>query len=492
MGKKKKLTQTQSPAVDALDWAKTYLPPEEMDALQQSLLVEMPTSVRINCLKSDPVEMITHLCARYGWKAEGVPFSVSGYRIRGGEKAASSTLEHRMGYYYIQEAASMLPAELFDLQGKAKPLILDMAASPGGKTIHLIDRTGDKGLVIANDASRSRIPALRIVLENWGAIKQGVTCQQGEWFGYAMPETFDAVLLDAPCSMQGLRSSASHASRPISENEIAALAERQENLLVSALQSVKVGGEVVYSTCTLSPQENEGVLSAVLERYPGSISVVDIKDKLPRIAGGISEAAGKKLADGVERAARLWPHIFDTAGFFCAKLVKTGRIPSPETGLPEGRQDLREMFMRDAEGMKIGEQIAEQYGFDLPGVMREQEIGVAIVGGKHFLAAKELMRLEEKLALVSFGMPLGKALPESWQPSHALVSRFGDQFTRNVFVLDKTYLARWERGEDVRGISDTSIQAGTVVAMRDASGRNLGRGKILKDRIKNQLPTRLF
>jgi len=248
----------------------------------------------------------------------------------------------------------------------------------------------------------------------------------------------------------------------------------------------------VYSTCTLSPQENEGVLSAVLERYPGSISVVDIKDKLPRMAGGISEAAGKKLADGVERAARLWPHIFDTAGFFCAKLVKTGRISSPETGMTEGRQDLREMFMRDAEGMKIGEQIAEQYGFDLPGVMREQEIGVAIVGGKYFLATKELLRLEEKLALVSFGMPLGKALPESWQPSHALVSRFGDQFTRNVFVLDITYLARWERGEDVRGISDTSIQAGTVVAMRDASGRNLGRGKILKDRIKNQLPTRLF
>ena len=257
MGKKRKQALGETAMIDPAIWAEMYLPAQEQESLQKVLQSAIPASIRINCLKNDPPKMIADLTKRYCWETERVPFCESGYWIRAGGKAPSSTIEHRLGEYYIQEAASMLPAELFDLHGVDKPLILDRAASPGGKTINLIDRTADQGLVIANDASRSRIPALRIVLENWGAINQAVTCQQGECFGHALPETFDAVLLDAPCSMQGLRSSASHKARPISANEITSLAERQVNLLMSALHCVKTGGEVVYSTCTLSPQENE-------------------------------------------------------------------------------------------------------------------------------------------------------------------------------------------------------------------------------------------
>jgi len=492
MGKRKKKTQAQSQPIDALDWAQAYLPAEEFELLQQSLLREIPTSLRINNLKSNPSTLIEQLSNRYGWKTESVPFCDSGFWVRGGETTASSTMEHRMGYYYIQEAASMLPAELFDFNDNSQPLILDMAASPGGKTIHLIDQTGDKGHVIANDASRSRIPALRIVLENWGAIKQGVTCQQGEWFGYAMPDTFDAVLVDAPCSMQGLRSNASHTSRPITENEISALAERQVNLLVSALQSVKVGGEIVYSTCTLSPQENEGVLSAVLDHYPHCVEMVDLQGRLSKTVDGINQIESNPMAADMRRAVRLWPHIFETAGFFCAKLIKTDPIASPVAGNLQGKQNLRELFLSDNEGLKISQLISKQYGLDLPRLMHEQDLGVAIAGGKYYLAAKGLMDVHENLLLVSFGIPLGKPLPDSWQPAHALVSRFGDHFTRNIFTLDDCYLAQWERGEDIRGVCDLKITAGTVVAMRDRTGRNLGRGKMLKDRIKNQLPTRLF
>jgi len=490
MGKKRKKAQAE--AVDAQTWANAYLSEKDREHLERSLLLEIPLSIRINCLKSDVNTLMRQLSERYGWETEAVPFCKSGFRVRGGETAASRTLEHRMGYFYIQEAASMLPAKLFDFNSHPQPLILDMAASPGGKTIHLIDRTGDKGLVIANDVSRSRISALRIVIENWGAVRQGVTCQQGEWFGYAMPETFDAVLLDAPCSMQGLRSSTSHTSRPISKNEITTLAERQTNLLVSALQAVKVGGEVVYSTCTLSPQENEGVLSAVLEMYPEQIRMAEIQENLPKPAQGIRQIDGNGLAAGVEKAARLWPHIFDTAGFFCAKLVKIGSIPSPDIDETANGKDLSDLFINHGDALKIGQQIESQFGFDLPGLMEAQDLGVAMVGGNYYLAARDLSGAAKKLSLVSFGIPLGKPLPESWQPSHALVSRFGDQFTRNTFILEDAYLARWERGEDIRGVSARNIPAGTVVAMRDTTGRNLGRGKILKDRIKNQLPTRLF
>ena len=84
------------------------------------------------------------------------------------ETPISQTIEHREGHYYIQDAASMLPVELFDFKNLEDPMILDMAASPGGKTTHLISKTGDHGLVIANDASRDRITALRLILQTWG------------------------------------------------------------------------------------------------------------------------------------------------------------------------------------------------------------------------------------------------------------------------------------------------------------------------------------
>jgi tRNA and rRNA cytosine-C5-methylases len=244
-------------------------------------------SLRVNTLKCAPESAMRKWAEIYGWQYESVPYCPSGFWVKQAETTPSSTIEHRLGYYYIQEAASMLPAELFDFSHTDHPLILDMAASPGGKTIHLADRSQDRGFIVANDASRGRISALRIVLQNWGAINQAVTCLPGEWFGGLYPETFDAVLLDAPCSMQGMRASESHKARSITLTEVEALAERQARLLESALRAVKVGGQVVYSTCTLTPQEDEGVLAALLEKLPACFEIEDINSRLPQPAPGL-------------------------------------------------------------------------------------------------------------------------------------------------------------------------------------------------------------
>jgi 16S rRNA (cytosine1407-C5)-methyltransferase len=271
-------------------------------------------SLRVNMLKCEPEAAMQKWARQYGWEYECVPYCPSGYWIRQSATPPSSTIEHRLGYYYIQEAASMLPPELFDFSDNPRPLILDMAASPGGKTIHLVDRSADRGFIVANDASRGRIPALRIVLQNWGAINQAITCLPGELIGGMYPETFDAVLLDAPCSMQGLRASESHKARTITVTEVEALAERQSRLLASALQAVKVGGQVVYSTCTLTPQEDEGVLAALLAQYPACFEVQDVQSRLPQPAPGLASFNEKEFPADVRKAARLWPHLFNTAG----------------------------------------------------------------------------------------------------------------------------------------------------------------------------------
>jgi len=182
------------------------------------------------------------------------------------------TLEHRLGYYYVQDAASILPVSLFSTSTTPK-LVLDMAASPGGKTTQLVDHNLDRDFVIANDSSASRLSALRTVLQVWGSANHMITNFAGERLGDWFPQTFDRILLDAPCSMESLRVSASHPPRPITSDERSRLATRQLALLISAAKALKPGGELVYSTCTLAPEEDEAVVNALLDLAPDAFQI---------------------------------------------------------------------------------------------------------------------------------------------------------------------------------------------------------------------------
>ena len=471
--------------------------PELYARVQAAQDQSLDLSLRVNTLKSDPRAAMNKWEMLYGWQSRPVPYCPSGFWVNQPESTPgstpSSTIEHRLGYYYIQEAASMLPPELFDFSDLPHPLILDMAASPGGKTIHLVDRSGDQGFIVANDASRGRLSALRIVLQTWGAINQAVTCLPGELIGALAPEHFDAVLLDAPCSMQGLRASESHKTRSITLTEVAALAERQTRLLESALRAVKVGGQVVYSTCTLTPQEDEGVLAALLAQFPGCFHIVDIQQRLPQPAPGLSAFMDEQFPAEVTRAARLWPHIFGTAGFFAAKLVKDTPLPNPPTEpyLRTGKTPQVKVPL-PVETQGITNYLFDLYGFDLGAQMQAQALKIVEVNGQLSLLGERLETACADLPWQNSGMALGKALPDGWQPSHEFVSRFGERFTRGVLTLEDAHLPAWLRGEDIRGYSSEPTLRGNVVALRDAHGRNLGRAKVLGDRLKNLLPTRLF
>jgi len=493
MAKRKQHPAKSNPIVDSWKWVQEYLPSQETKHLIASLEKQLPISIRINQLKSDPKTNIEIWEQAYQWDTSPTPFCSSGFWIAEPSISPSRTIEHRLGYYYIQEAASMLPAELFDFDGLEHPLILDMAASPGGKTIHLVDRIMDKGLIIANDTSRSRIPALRIVLQNWGAINQAITNNQGEWYGRAYPDSFDAVLLDAPCSMQGLRASPSHKMRPITENEIQSLAERQLHLLESALQAVRIGGQVVYSTCTLSPYENEGVVSRILDKFPEAIVLEDIQHTLLAPAPPISHIGGYQLQEQVKKTARIWPHTFGTAGFFCAKFIKQGSIPSEKRwDMLKKNPNMKGEYFNKKESDDLTDMISSLYGFDLKSVIVDQSLVYWQFKENIYLVPSQLQDQFPELPVHSMGMLIGKYFPKGWQPSHEFVSRFGDQFTENIYVLGDEFYEAWLRGEDIRNSIRPNGQIGKFLAIRDASGRNLGRGKMLSNRLRNMIPTRLF
>ena len=303
----------------------------------------------------------------------------------------------------------MLPVELFDFEHVEEPIILDMAASPGGKTTHLVSRSHDRGLVIANDSSRSRLTALRIVLQNWGASHTAISNFPGEHFGSWFPEIFDAILLDAPCSMQGLRATDAHPLRPITQKEINSLARRQSRLLTSAIHALKPGGQVVYSTCTLTPEENEGVLDHVLSTFSDTIQIDPLDQIISIPVPGLSSYQEKTFHPQVKNAARLWPFSFGTAGFFAARLTKLASIKTKTKPAPGRPLAQAGWFTLDEENLKtIDNQLQEIYGFSLFNLLEEHDLEVWRFNDSLHLFPRLFISRFPDLPVQSLGLALGE------------------------------------------------------------------------------------
>lgn len=468
------------------------LPAGELDALLAELERPLSSAVRANPLKVQPHETLQRWQAAYGWQVKPVPFCSTGWWVTEAAAPVSSTVEYRMGEYYIQDAASMLPVELFDFDDVEAPLVLDMAASPGGKTTHLVSRTADRGLVIGNDSSAGRITALRLVLAGWGAVNTAVTRFPGESFGMWYADTFDRVLLDAPCSMQGLRSLESHPMRPISDGEHIRLAQRQSALLASALQAVKVGGQVVYSTCTLAPQEDEGVLDDVLRRFAGAVEVEDLHSKLPGLQPALQADGERTFDPAVQHAARLWPHRYGTAGFFAARLRKNG-VLQDEKDQPPQRDWAKTGLtrLRSKEENALLDWFNRQYGFDLARVLGQQHLGLWQRQDQVFAITEAWLDSFAGLPYQALGLPVGEQTPGGFLISHEWAARFARQFTSGRCTLNADQAAAWLRGQDCMQIPAGDFERGQIVMVFDEQERCYGRGKVLADRLKNIFPRRL-
>ncbi len=478
---------------DTLLRYQALLPEAEYSTLAACAVTTASPALRVNTLKCEVAALDQQLTSKYGWQFEPIPFCPSGLRPGVESPKLSGTIEHRLGWYYIQDAASMLPPELFDFTGEPRTLILDMAASPGGKTTHLASLTADHGLIIANDASRSRLQSLRVVLQNWGALNQAITSYPGEQMGFQFPGVFDAVLLDAPCSMEGLRASASHANRSISEGEREQLAQRQARLLEGALRAVKVGGQVVYSTCSLAPEEDEAVLDDVLTHLPGCFEILPIPISLTRAASGLTMFGERHYATQVQYAARLWPHNYDTAGFFAALLRKITPLPGESRTLASNRripsQALVPVSARQAKVIHTA--LVDSFELDLFSVMQEYQCALYQRGAETWLIPERLGELPD-MAWSSAGMMLGKPLPGGWLPSHEFAARFECLTQHGKVSLPAEFLPAWLEGRDAHGFTPANISSGAIVLVYDENGRYIGRGKALNGRLRNLLPARIF
>ena len=465
------------------------LDPADFAQLLQAVKQPPPPALRINTLKTTVKRAETTWPGRYNWQIEPVPFCGAGWRITAGAEGLARTPEHKLGFYYLQEAASMLPAELFHLDPAGELLVLDMAAAPGGKTTHLVSRMGDRGLVVANDSSNRRIAPLRANLQDWGATNTVVANTLGELWGGWFPEAFDCVLLDAPCSGQSLRTAERRQSRPVSYKERKTLQAQQIRLLVSGFQALRPGGELVYATCTLHPDEDEAVLDALLARYPAAAEIVSAKSIH---APALLANGERQFHPAVGRALRLWPHLYNTAGFFAALIQKQSSVPVKQQ--PHPTRPLREKGFRplkSAQRAELVDSLLQSYGFDLPAVLKEHKLELWQRERQIFAVPQLYLSRLGDLPAVAAGMLLAERKGLHLIPSHEWVSRFGGQFTAGRLTISVKEGERWLKGQELRGVPDLPFGRGTVALVQDEWGRMLGRGKVLGTRVRNLLPRRL-
>ncbi|MBE0687279.1 MAG: NOL1/NOP2/sun family putative RNA methylase [Anaerolineaceae bacterium] len=487
--KQKQQENTQKPQAAMLERFLPLLHSEEIQALMIELEQPLYPSFRMNPLKVGQTDEVNQWAQHYQWQLKPVPFCETGFWVTDSPSSISKTIEHSLGHYYIQDAASMLPVELFDFNKlEEHPLILDMAASPGGKTTHLVSRTQDQALIIANDSSRERLTALRIVLQNWGSSHVGVTNYPGEYFGYWFPETFDAILLDAPCSMQGLRESDSHAIKSITQKEINNLATRQSKLLESALRALKMGGQVVYSTCTLTVEENEMVLDELLNQFHQQIQIDPIENVLKKPSPALDKFEQFAFNPQVANAARIWPFRFGTAGFFAARLTKLNEIESKVKYPPSRPLSAANWFIYpEKQQSDLIQQINNLYGIHLENLIEKYDWQIWQYKNYLHCFPGKFMENFPDLPVQSLGLPLAEISDNEYLLSHEFVTRFGGLASAHVYSVEDDLLFNWMRGED---LVNSARQSATLLIMRDHAGRILGRGKPVGERIRNLMPKR--
>jgi NOL1/NOP2/sun family putative RNA methylase len=271
-----------------------------------------PKSFRANTIKSSPDE-IRERFESYGIGIRQMPWYEDAFVSE--EPEVGGTLEHFTGKIYIQELVSMLPP--WALRDELGGFVLDACAAPGSKTTQLSALMQNRGVVIANDLDYGRIKALRFNLEKVGAINALITNQDLRFF----PKMeFDSVILDAPCSSEGTIRKNPKLFSSWNERKVRGHSKLQKHLILKAFDLLRPGGAMVYSTCTFAPEENEGVVSYLLEKREAKLEGIPIPGF--KTSPGIGEWKKDKFHDEVRKCARIWPHHNDTGGFFMAKVRK--------------------------------------------------------------------------------------------------------------------------------------------------------------------------
>jgi tRNA (cytosine49-C5)-methyltransferase len=286
------------------------------DQFREYSLSFLRRSIRINTNLASIAEVKKSIQEK-GWQLDPIPWCKEGFWIfHPDRRDVGNLFEHHLGQIYVQEAASMIPPLV--LNPKPGEIVLDMCAAPGSKTTQMAVMMKNKGLIVANDYKGARLQSLGINLQRSGLTNTIVSLMSGKRFHEF---EFDKILVDAPCSGTGTIRKSLKTISIWNPGMISKLARQQKELIVSAFENLKSGGEMVYSTCSVEPEENEGVVDYLLEKFDNA-EVVKVKLPGLKLAKSVMEFKGKKYNSAVKDVMRIWPQDNDTEGFFVCKIRK--------------------------------------------------------------------------------------------------------------------------------------------------------------------------
>jgi len=286
-------------------------------------------------LLTSPVELVGGERFREGQISSSIPSEI-GRRGAGGGKSIKGNrrkliplapgeigraLEHLLGYYYVQEISSMLP--IIALQPKPNERLLDLCAAPGSKTTQAASAMNNTGTIVANEVKFGRLKVLKTNLERCGVANTIITQRDGIALCNQLAKReffFNKILVDAPCSGEGTIRSTPKTFQMWNPKAILQLSALQKKLVTSAIQILKPGGTLLYSTCTHAPEENEAVVDFILKNFPEmKIETINLEMKTRK---GILKWHEQSYVDDVQYACRVYPQDNDTEGFFLAKFTK--------------------------------------------------------------------------------------------------------------------------------------------------------------------------
>ncbi|MFT1054255.1 16S rRNA (cytosine(1407)-C(5))-methyltransferase RsmF [Enterobacter hormaechei] len=427
-------------------------------------------SIRVNTLKIS-VGAFLDLVSPYGWQLTPVPWCEEGFWIERDDEESlplGSTAEHLSGLFYIQEASSMLPVAALFADGNQPKRVMDVAAAPGSKTTQIAARMNNRGAILANEFSASRVKVLHANISRCGIHNVALTHFDGRVFGAALPEAFDAILLDAPCSGEGVVRKDPDALKNWSVESNLEIAATQRELIDSAFHALRPGGTLVYSTCTLNRDENEDVCLWLKQRYADAVEFLP----LDTLFDSASHAATP------EGFLHVFPQIYDCEGFFVARLRKTRAVdPLPAPKFKVGNFPFTPVKGREAaEAQAAASKVGLHWDESLRLWMRDKELWLFPVNIEPLIGKVRFSRL---------GIRLAEIHNKGYRWQHEAVIALAD--SENTFALTHQEAEEWYRGRDVYP-EDGPSQDEVIVTYQ---GYPLGLAKKVGSRLKNSYPREL-
>ncbi len=436
---------------------------DEYPAFLESYEKERYQALRVNPLKADREDFLQ----KAPFTLRTVAWEPNGFYYDKGD-APGKHPYHAAGVYYIQEPSAMAPAAYLDAQPGER--ILDLCAAPGGKSTQIAAAMRGEGLLISNEIHPARAKILSENIERMGIRNAMVTNESPQSLAKVFEAYFDRIMVDAPCSGEGMFRKNADACDEWSPENVAICAQRQAEILECAASMLRPGGRMVYSTCTFAPEENEGTISRFLEKHP-EFSIVDVPH-YETMSEGVA-AWTDAPQPGLERTIRLFPHHVDGEGHYLAVLGKAGSVSDnyegycargPEKGIPE----------RDA----------KEYLDFAKDTLRVKPEGKLIRFGEQLYLAPEEMPATKGLKVLRPGLHLGTMKKNRFEPSHALALALRPEDVLHSYDMegDSREVRMYLNGQTLQEDGEKGWYLMTV------DGYSIGWGKLAGGMIKNHYP----